>query len=107
MPLDEFFIRAFESHIDWPVRLTAEFLVEKSGADKTFDTHLQEWMSNDQGWQVIRNDQNVWRALIDRAARTLCYVFSNRLLFYESVRRKFTRLEEIKIPKKVSAPSDL
>ena len=107
MPPDEFFIRAFESHIDWPVKLTAEFLTEKSAADKTFDTHLQEWMSGDQGWQVIRGDQNIWRTLIDRAARTLCYVFSNRLLFYESVRRKFTSLDEIKIPKKTSAPGEL
>lgn len=107
MPPDLFFIRAFESHIDWPVKLTAEYLTEKSTSDKAFDIHLQEWMSGDQGWQVIRNDQNVWRMMIDRAARTLCYVFSNRLLFYESVRRKFTRLDEIKIPKKISAPGDL
>jgi methylase of polypeptide subunit release factors len=107
MPPDLFFIRAFESHIDWPVKLTAAFLTEKADTDKTFNTHLQEWMSGDQGWQVIRNDQNVWRTLIDRAARTLCYVFSNRLLFYESVRRKFTKLDEIKIPKKVSTPDAL
>ena len=107
MPPDLFFIRAFESHIDWPVKLTAAFLAEKSATDKTFDTHLQEWMSGDQGWQVIRGDQNIWRTLIDRAARTLCYVFANRLLFYESVRRKFTALDEIKIPKKISAPGEL
>ena len=107
MPPDLFFIRAFESHIDWPVKLTAAFLTEKADTDKTFNTRLQEWMSGDQGWQVIRNDQNVWRMLVDRAARTLCYVFSNRLLFYESVRRKFTKLDEIKIPKKVYPPDVL
>ncbi len=106
-PPDAYFISAFESHIAWPVKLTREFLAEKSATDKTFDTHLQEWMSGDQGWQVIRGDQNIWRTLIDRAARTLCYVFSNRLLFYESVRRKFTSLDEIKIPKKISAPDEL
>ena len=64
-------------------------------------------MSNDQGWQVIRNDPAVWRTLVDRAARTLCYVFSNRLLFYESVRRKFTELKELHIPPKISSPNDL
>lgn len=106
-PPDQYFISAFESHIDWPVRLTREFLTTKSSTDKSFDLHLQEWMSNDQGWQVIRNDQKIWRTLIDRAARTLCYVFSNRLLFYESVRRKFTHLDEIAIPGKVSAPGEL
>ncbi len=106
-PPDQYFISAFESHIDWPVKLTREFLTDKSGSDKAFDAHLQEWMATDQGWQVIRNDQNLWRTLIDRAARTLCYVFSNRLLFYESVRRKFTNLDEIRIPKTISAPGDL
>jgi N-6 DNA Methylase len=107
MPPDEFFIRAFESHISWPVKLTAEFLWAKSAAEKQFDALLQEWMAGDQGWQVIRNDPNVWRMLIDRAARTLCYVFSNRLLFYESVRRKFDELEELQVPKKVSSADEL
>jgi methylase of polypeptide subunit release factors len=105
-PPDLYFISAFESHIDWPVKLTRDFLAEKSTKDKAFDTHLHEWMT-DLGWQVIRNDQNVWRVLIDRAARTLCYVFANRLLFYESVRRKFRRLEEIRIPKKISSAAEL
>ena len=64
-------------------------------------------MSKDQGWQVIRNDPNGWRELIDRAARTLCYVFSNRLLFYESVRRKFDELKQIAVPKQLGKPIDL
>jgi hypothetical protein len=107
MPPDEFFIRAFESHVSWPVKLTAEFLWAKSAAEKTFDAHLQEWMAGDQGWMVIRNDPNVWRMLVDRAARTLCYVFSNRLLFYESVRRKFDELKELHVPKKASSADEL
>jgi len=45
MPPDEFFIRAFESHISWPVKLTAEFLWAKSAAEKHFDALLQEWMA--------------------------------------------------------------
>ena len=107
MPLDEFFIRAFESHISWPVKLTAEFLWAESAADKRFDTLLQEWMAGGQSWMVIRYDPKVWRMLIDRAARTLCYVFANRLLFYESVRRKFDELNELSIPKKASSADEL
>ncbi len=107
MAPDEFFIRAFESHISWPVKLTAEYLWTKSASDKTFDTLLQEWMAGDQGWMVIRNDVKVWRMLIDRAARTLCYVFSNRLLFYESVRTKFSELKELHVPGKLKAADDL
>jgi len=104
---DELFIRAFESHIAWPVKLTAEFFHTQSATDKKFDTLFQEWMSRDQGWQVIRNDAKGWRELIDRAARTLCYVFANRLLFYESVRRKFDQLKPITIPQKLAKPLDL
>jgi methylase of polypeptide subunit release factors len=104
---DELFIRAFESHIAWPVKLTAEYFFTQSSTDKRFDSLFQDWMSKDQGWQVIRNDPRAWRELIDRAARTLCYVFANRLLFYESVRRKFDELKEITIPEKPGKPLDL
>ena len=104
---DVFFIRAFESHIAWPVKLTAEYFFTQSASDKKFDGLFQDWMSKDQGWQVIRNDPKIWRDLIDRASRTLCYVFANRLLFYESVRRKFDELKQISIPKKTGKPIDL
>ena len=107
MPPDKFFIRAFESHISWPVKLTAEFLWAKSSSNKAFDTLLQEWMASDQGWAVVRNDPKTWRTLVDRAARTLCYVFANRLLFYESVRTKFDELKELHVPSKATPADDL
>jgi hypothetical protein len=107
MAPDEFFIRAFESHISWPVKLTAEFLWAKASTEKQFDTLLQEWMASDQGWAVVRNDPKSWRALVDRAARTLCYVFANRLFFYESVRRKFDDLEELHVPKKARTTQEV
>ncbi len=107
MAPDEFFIRAFESHISWPVKLTAEFLWASSAGSKAFDNLLQEWMANDQGWAVIRNDPKTWRSLVDRAARTLCYVFANRLLFYESVRTKFDKLKELRVPQEATPPENL
>jgi methylase of polypeptide subunit release factors len=107
MPPDKFFIRAFESHISWPVKLTAEFLWAKSASSKPFDSLLQEWMAADQGWAVIRNDPKTWRTLVDRAARTLCYVFANRLLFYESIRTKFDELKELHVPSKATSADDL
>jgi methylase of polypeptide subunit release factors len=107
MSLDAYFVDAFESHVSWPVKLTTEFLWAKSAADKSFDVLLQQWMAGDQGWQVIRNDPKGWRTLVDRAARTLCYVFSNRLLFYESVRAKFTELKELRVPKKAGSGDEL
>jgi len=43
----------------------------------------------------------------DCAARTLCYVFANRLLFYESFRTKFDELKELHVPKRPASPHDL
>ncbi|MBI4026670.1 MAG: SAM-dependent DNA methyltransferase [Verrucomicrobia bacterium] len=107
MPPDEYFVRAFESHIAWPVKLTADFLMTKAEGDKAFDTRLQEWMAMEQGWVVIRRDPQEWRNLIDRAASSLCYVFSNRLIFYESVRVKFTNLKPLAIPSRVHGQEPL
>jgi hypothetical protein len=104
MRLDEWFIRAFESHVSWAVKLTSEFLASKSASDSAFRSKLQDWMVNEQGWIV---SGEVWHKLVDRAARTLCYVFANRLIFYESVRAKFTELDSLKIPKAVKSAADL
>jgi hypothetical protein len=106
MPPDEYFIRAFESHIAWPVHLTSDFLFAESARSKKFDAYLQEWMTKDQGWAVVRNEPNLWRVLVDRAARTLCYVFSNRLLFYKSVSTKFAALKPLKVPRNASSAEE-
>jgi hypothetical protein len=107
MRLDEWFIRSFESHISWPVKLTADFLWAQANAGKTFDHQLQEWLGREQGWLFARNDPQQWREIIDRAARTVCYVFANRLIFYESVRVKFSELAALKIPKATMSAGDL
>ncbi len=105
MRLDEWFIRAFESHISWAVKLTSEFLSRQSINDKSFRVKLQEWMVNEQNWIVSSEE---WDSLVDRAARTLCYVFANRLIFYESCRAKFVEsLAPLKLPKNLKAASEL
>jgi|GEM_PF-206230 len=107
MRLDEWFIRAFESHISWPVKLTAEFLWSKTDSDKTFDHQFQDWLGREQGWLFARNDPKQWRDILDRAARTLCYVFANRLIFYESVRAKFAELDGLEIGTTVTSAAGL
>ena len=107
MRLDEWFIHAFEHHVLWPVRLTAEYLWTKANQDRAFDYRLQEWMGREQGWLFARNDPDEWRAILDRGARTLCYVFANRLIFYESCRAKFGEsLDPLEIPVRLQ-PDDL
>ena len=107
MRLDEWFIRSFEGHISWPVRLTAEFLWAQAGSSKTFDHQLQDWLGREQGWPFARNDPKQWRDILDRAARTLCYVFANRLVFYESVRAKFTELASLTVPTTAASAEEL
>ena len=105
MRLDEWFIRAFESHISWAVELTSRFLSHQSSSDKSFRAKLQEWMVNEQNWIVSSEE---WESLVDRAARTLCYVFANRLIFYESCRAKFVEsLAPLKLPKNLKAATEL
>lgn len=103
MRLDEWFIRSFEHHILWPVKLTRDNLWARADTDKTFDHHLQEWIAKEQGWLFTRNDPAQWREVLDRTARTLCYVFANRLIFYESVRAKFAEMDALEIPKSVKS----
>lgn len=107
MRLDLWFIRSFEHHILWPVKLTRDHLWARADADKAFDHRLQEWIAKEQGWLFTRNDPVQWREVLDRTARTLCYVFANRLIFYESVRAKFAELDALEIPKSVTSPDQL
>lgn len=107
MAPDELFVRAFECHISWAVKLTSEFLAQKAANDPGFDQQLQRWMARDQSWQVLRTDPAVWRMLLDRAARTFCYVFSNRLIFYESLRVKFESLKPLSLPRRSREPVQL
>ncbi|MCI0541191.1 MAG: SAM-dependent methyltransferase [Verrucomicrobiales bacterium] len=107
MRLDEWFIRSFEHHILWPVKLTRDHLWMRTGENKSFDHQLQEWIAKEQGWLFTRNDPVQWREVLDRTARTLCYVFANRLIFYESVRAKFAELDALEIPEHVKSPEPL
>lgn len=89
------------------MKLTADYLITKSNQDRNFDYRLQEWIGQEQGWLFARNDPKEWRAILDRSARTLCYVFANRLIFYESCRAKFGELlDPLDIPGRLK-PDDL
>lgn len=44
---------------------------------------------------------------LERAAKFSCYVLVNRLVFYKTLRKKFTRLKALKIPKEVENSLEL
>jgi hypothetical protein len=50
MPPDDVFIRSLETHLDWPVRGTRDYLVITSVKNHSFADKLQSWLSEDMNW---------------------------------------------------------
>jgi hypothetical protein len=105
LPPDEVFIRTLHSHVQWPVEGTAEYLAERCAADAAFAANLQAWMAGDMGWTFNPKDADDWHAALERAAKTLCYVFCNRAIFYGSLRARFSSfLPPLAMPGRASDP---
>jgi hypothetical protein len=97
----DLYISILESHLAGPmgpVRETRDFLGLRADTNTGFDARLREWMTAEQQWDFDRNDAQNWRETIDRAARSMVYVLSNRILFYQAVRLRY-RLPELKFPR--------
>ena len=105
MPPDDFFIRSLESHLDWPVRLTAAYVLERTDKErgKGFDLRVQSWMT-EQDWTFVRTPHEEWVKVVDNMAKTLCYVWANRLIFYEALRHRFTDLPQLELAASVTKP---
>jgi hypothetical protein len=100
MPPDEIFIRSLESHLDWPVIGTRDYLGMQCQKDKAFKARFQSWMAEEMQWTFDPSNIEDWRASLERAARTLCYVFCNRAIFYEAIRARYPEaLPELAMPK--------
>ncbi|MBL8824675.1 MAG: SAM-dependent DNA methyltransferase [Planctomycetia bacterium] len=96
LPQDEVFLRSLESHLEWPVALLRLHLHQKTETDKGFDLRLQEWMvTND--LQVRRTQPDEWRKALDTAARSLAYIWTNRLIFYKALRARFPELPKLEL----------
>jgi hypothetical protein len=102
----EFYITVLESHLTGPlgpVRELLNFLLVECDRDKTFDNQLRSWMVEQQ-WNFDRKDPDSWRQAIDRAAHSMVYVLSNRILFYQAVRVR-NYLPDLEIPKGANTPA--
>ena len=84
LPPDDIFIRSLESHLDWPIQLASAYILEHS-KNKSFDLRVQGWMS-DQDWTFVRTPHEEWCKVVDNMAKTLAYVWANRLIFYKALR---------------------
>jgi type I restriction-modification system DNA methylase subunit len=100
LPPDEIFLRSLESHLEWPVTLLRLHLHQKADADKAFDKRLQEWMASSD-LQVRRGQPDEWRKSVDSAARSLAYIWTNRLIFYKALRARFPELPKLELPPSV------
>lgn len=105
MPPDDIFIRSLESHLDWPVQLTTALLIERTERNKAFDAKVQQWLG-DQDWIFVRNDADKWRDALANMAKTLAYVWANRLIFYKALRSRFTDLPRLELNRSAKTPND-
>jgi hypothetical protein len=100
-PPDAVFINSLESHLDWPVFGTRDYLIATAATDMAFSARLQSWMATEMNWTFDPDHADNWREILERAARTLCYVFCNRAIFYEAIRAKYPDdLDELKMPRR-------
>ena len=100
-PPDEIFIHSLESNLDWPVIGTRDYLATACQRDSEFGQKLQLWMSEEINWTFDPGNADNWRKALDNAARTLCYVFSNRAIFYEAIRARYPKhFPELRMPRR-------
>lgn len=96
MPPDDVFIRSLESHLDWPVQLLASYILQNANKNKSFDLRIQRWMT-EQDWTFTRSPHEEWAKAVDNMAKTLAYVWANRLIFYKALRARFTDLPSLEL----------
>ncbi|MBN2579569.1 MAG: N-6 DNA methylase [Pirellulales bacterium] len=105
LPPDDIFIRSLESHLDWPVQLASSYILEQTDKSKTFDLRVQRWMA-DQDRTFIRTPHEEWVKATDNMAKTLAYVWANRLIFYKALRARFPDLPRLELRSSVKKPDE-
>jgi methylase of polypeptide subunit release factors len=94
LPPDEIFLRSLESHLEWPVSRLRQYLHQQARPKSSFDAKLQSWMV-EQDRVFVRNRPDEWRKAVDNAARTIAYIWTNRLIFYKALRARFPELPKL------------
>ncbi|MBM4078252.1 MAG: hypothetical protein FJ278_01030, partial [Planctomycetes bacterium] len=70
MPPDDIFVRSLETHLDWPVIGTRDYLAAACEQDSAFGDRLKSWMAEEMNWTFDPDDAENWRQALERAART-------------------------------------
>jgi hypothetical protein len=104
LPPDDIFIRSLESHLDWPVQLTRAYILQNAQRSKPFDARVQNWMT-EQDWTFVRTPHEEWAKAVDNMAKTLAYVWANRLISYKALRARFPDLPRLELRPSVKTPT--
>lgn len=105
LPPDDIFIRSLESHLDWPVQLLSAYILEQSDQNKTFGSRVEQWMA-EQDWIFVRSPREEWIKAVDNMAKTLAYVWTNRLIFYKALLARFPGLPRLELRASAKNPED-
>ena len=105
LPPDDVFIRSLESHLEWPVQLASMYILEQSEKRKPFDLRVQQWMIA-QEWTFVRTPYEEWAKAVGNMAKTLAYVWANRLIFYKTLRARFPGLPKLHLRTSVKTPEE-
>ena len=105
LPPDDLFIRSLESHLDWPVQLCGAYILQEASKNKRFGLRVERWMT-DQDWTFVRTPHEEWAKAVDNMAKTLAYVWANRLIFYKALRARFPDLPRLELRPSVKNADD-
>jgi hypothetical protein len=103
---DELFLHSLESHLDWPVTGTRDYMAMQCQKDRAFATRFQSWMASEMQWTFDPINPEDWRYALERASRTLCYVFTNRAIFYKAIQARWPGdLKNLSMPARLTDES--
>ena len=60
----------------------------------------------EQDWTFVRTPHEEWAKAVDNMAKTLAYVWANRLIFYKALRARFPDLPRLELRPSVKNPDD-
>jgi Eco57I restriction-modification methylase len=105
-PLDQRFISRLESALQSIANIVFEYALEFCKTNRKFKKHLDAWMKA-QEW-LLSDDEQLLIANVDRATRLACYITSNKLVFYQALRRnRRFRLRKLEVPSHVDSAERL
>ena len=99
---DIYFIHSLESFLERPIILTKLALHERM-ARPAERAKLEVWMRDRQGWAIGGDEDE----LLLRAAQFTNYLAANRLIFYEALRKRFSKMKEVSVNSNVKSGETL